>query len=155
MEYLHNYFYKFKEKGKFKIEFNTISANEKELRGTYYVGQYVRIIGSSVNDGIYEVVAVQEDGLTGITLKGCLKDEIFEGYICSLAIPKAFRELVVDIQAYIDKQEPSAMVSESFGGYSYTKGTINGQLATWQNVFFNDLKPYRRLTDGFVWVKEV
>ena len=155
LEYLHNYFYRFKEKGKFKIEFNNISRIDGELKGQYVDGQYIKIVGSAVNDGIYKVIATESDELAGMAIEGCLKDEIFEGYICSLSIPKPVVELNTKVQEYLSKQEPSNIVSESFGGYSYTKGTINGKVLGWQDVFYSDLRPYRRMTDGFKFVKEV
>lgn len=154
MQYLHNYFYKFKEKGNFKIEFNSITRNGEELKGKYVTGQYVRIIGSMTNDGVYKIIC-NEDELPGITLEGCLNDEEFTGYICSLSVPKAFIGLCDDIQTYNDENKAGVMVSESFGGYSYTKATVNGQLATWKDAFSANLKPYRRMTDGLEWVKEV
>ena len=155
MAYLHNYFYKFKEKGTLKIEFNSITQNGEALRGNYVEGQYVRIVGSVSNDGIYRVVATQSDDMPGITLDGCLTDETFTGYICSLSVPKQFIRICGDIQAYNTENKQGTMISESFGGYSYTKATVNGQLATWKDAYSTDLRPYRRMTDGFKWVKEI
>ena len=158
MEYLHNYFYKFKERGNFAINFNTISIDGcYDLQGKYVVGQYIRIKGSLVNDGVYKVIAVSEDGLPGITVDGCLSDEEFEGYICSLAVPKAFISLCNDIKEYEVKNPPKEFISESFGGYSYTRSqaSVESGLSGWQLAFKGQLAPYRRMSDGFIWVKEV
>ena len=155
MQYLHNYFYRFKEKGTFNISFNTITINNEALKGKYVDGQYIRIIGSLANDGVYKVVSCGEEDIPGITVEGCLSDEEFTGYICSLGVPKAFVGLCNEIQTYNEENKAGVMVSESFGGYSYTKATVNGQLATWKDAFAANLKPYRRMTDGLEWVKEV
>ena len=156
MEYLHNYFYRFKEKGTFTINFNSVTIGGEDLKGKYVKGQYVRIKGSAVNDGIYKVVAVESDELPGITLEGCLSDETFTGYICSLGVPKSFIELSDDVQSYISEHKTEDMVSESFGGYSYTRMNSSASgLTGWQLAFKSRLAPYRRMNDGFKYVKEV
>ena len=156
MEYLHNYFYRFKEKGTFTINFNSVTIEGKDLKGKYATGQYVRIKGSAANEGIYRVAAVKEDDLPGITLEGCLSDEEFTGYICSLGVPKSFVELSNDIQSYIKENKTEDIISESFGGYSYTKAnTSSSGLTGWQLAFKSRLAPYRRMNDGFKYVKEV
>ena len=155
MDYLHNYFYLFKERGKFTINFNSVTIDGADLKGRYVEGQYVKIKGSANNDGIYKVIAVASDELPGITLEGCLSDEVFEGYICSLGIPKAFRKLADEIQAYNGTNPTTGIVSESFGGYSYTKATGTDGVPGWAVAFKIQLAPYRRMSDGFQFVKVV
>ena len=97
-------------------------------------GQYVRIIGSVLNDGVYQYP------LTGMT------DETFTGTVRLLAIPRTVLALVDEIQAWTDKNQPTAFTSESFGGYSYSKATsANGVAAGWQDVFKSQLSPYRKM----------
>lgn len=97
-------------------------------------GQYVRIVGSVLNDGVYQYP------LTGLT------DETFIGTVRLLAIPKAVIALVDEIQAWSEKNQPTAFTSESFGGYSYSKATnANGLAAGWQDVFRSQLAPYRKM----------
>lgn len=97
-------------------------------------GQYVRIIGSVLNDGVYQYP------LTGLT------DETFTGTVRLLAIPRTVLALVDEIQAWTDKNQPTAFTSESFGGYSYSKATsANGVAAGWQDVFKAQLAPYRKM----------
>lgn len=97
-------------------------------------GQYVRIIGSVLNDGVYQYP------LTGLT------DETFIGTVQMLAIPKAVIDLVDEIQAWSEKNQPTAYTSESFGGYSYSKATnADGVAANWQDVFRARLAPYRKM----------
>lgn len=97
-------------------------------------GQYVRIIGSVLNDGVYQYP------LTGLV------DETFTGTIRLLAIKKAVLEMVPEIEAWCEKNQPTAYTSESFAGYSYSKATnANGLAAGWQDVFRARLAPYRKM----------
>lgn len=98
-------------------------------------GQYVRIIGSVLNDGVYQYP------LTGLT------DETFIGTVQLLAIPKTVLALVQEIEAWAEKNKPTAFTSESFGGYSYGKATnAYGVAAGWQDVFRAQLAPYRKMS---------
>lgn len=97
-------------------------------------GQYVRIIGSVLNDGVYQYP------LTGLT------DETFTGTVKLLAIKKAVLEMVPEIEVWCKKNQPTALTSESFGGYSYNRATdANGVPAGWQKVFGPRLAPYRKM----------
>lgn len=92
-------------------------------------GQYYRIEGSVFNDGLHRYGA-EEDKLT---------DETFVGIVTPLAIPKAVKTLADDIKAYCEKNPETDKVSESFGGYSYTRGTDeNGKVASGWKVAFRD-----------------
>ena len=76
-------------------------------------GQYFRIIGSVFNDGVHVYPA--ED----------LKDESFDGAIWAMAVPPAVISLVDAMTDWEEKYGEvvnSPYSSESFGGYSYTKG---------------------------------
>ena len=59
-----------------------------------------------------------------------MQDEEFEGIISSLAIPNDLISLKAKIEVYESENKPSAIVSESFGNYSYS-------LATNVNVIFS------------------
>lgn len=100
-------------------------------------GQYFRVMGSVFNDGLYQYPAA---GLT---------DEVFEGTVWALAIPKAVLALAEEIQAWQEKNGDAAaspFTTESFGGYSYTKASIGGaNSATWQSVFKGRLNAWRRM----------
>lgn len=97
-------------------------------------GQYVRIIGSVLNDGVYQYP------MTGLT------DETFTGTVRLLAIEKAVLEMVPEIEAWCKKNQPTAFTSESFGGYSYSRATdSSGVPAGWQKVFGPRLSPYRKM----------
>ena len=111
----------------------TITDGTMEVPGALS-GQYVRIIGSVLNDGVYQYP------LTGLT------DETFTGTVQLLAIPKTVLALVQEIETWAEKNQPTAYTSESFGGYSYSKATsANGVVAGWQDVFRARLAPYRKM----------
>ena len=104
-------------------------------------GQYFRVVGSALNDGVYQYPA------TG------LLDETFEGQIWPMRVPKAVRDLAVEIAAWQDKygaRAASPFVSENvIGVYSYTRATGGGSEAAgacaWQWQFKSRLNQWRRL----------
>lgn len=97
-------------------------------------GQYFRIVGSVLNDGVYQYPSSD------------LVDETFDGAVWAMSVPPSFIALSAEIKDWQDKDgKPSAYTSESFGGYSYTKATDSkGQVATWKEVFASQLNQYRR-----------
>ena len=99
-------------------------------------GQYFRIIGSTFNDGIHQYPASD------------LTDEVFEGAVWAMAFPPSFIALAAEIKKYAEQQkgEASSYVSESFGGYSYTKATDeNGAPITWERAFAKHLNKWRKI----------
>lgn len=100
-------------------------------------GQYVRITGSTFNDGLH---SWPYNGLT---------DEEFVGTVWALAIPQAVVDLADEIaawQAEHAEELDSPYASESFGGYSYTRvmGT-NGRPLKWRDQFRARMDPWRKL----------
>ena len=107
-------------------------------------GQYFRILGSLLNDGVYKYAngtALDETG-TEITLI----DETFDGSVWALAIPKGFLSMVEEITAWTAKNgDGGAYTSESFGGYSYSKATNSkGMAVGWRDVFAAQLAPWKK-----------
>lgn len=98
-------------------------------------GQYFRIVGSILNDGLYQYPAKE------------LKNETFNGVIWALAIPSEVIELSAKISEWAEKNPESPFTSESFGGYSYSKAVNDrtGQAATWKDIFRSDLNQWRKL----------
>ena len=96
-------------------------------------GQYFRIVGSLFNDGVYQYPAE-------------LTDETFDGSVWALAIPKALLSTVEEITAWTAKNGDSGpYISESFGGYSYSKATNSKGLAVgWRDVFSAQLAPWKK-----------
>ena len=134
-----------------------VTDNKDILHGTYSVedgqivpllslqdGQYYRIIGSVFNDGVHK----QGDSL---------KDESsFDGSIWLMRVPQDVIDLDEAItewmakNASVDSPAMSPFNSESFGGYSYTKGSYSSSAdsssgANWQSVFASQLNRYRKI----------
>lgn len=104
------------------------------------VGQYYRIVGSALNDGVYQ------RGVDDLHLA----DEEFFGSVWSMRIPKDFLALCEEIESWQTANAESLSgpyQSESFGGYSYSRGTsANGGAWTWKDQFRNKLNAYRKLS---------
>lgn len=100
-------------------------------------GQYFRITGSALNDGVYQYPT-----------NGQLSNEIFTGEIWVMAVPKSVLRLAQDVSDFINKNETdkSAIVSETFGKYSQKKATnSDGTAVRWQQVFKDDLRRWRKI----------
>lgn len=129
---LRNWFVLEKHHGEFVIENEALSVSFLQ------VGQYFRIIGSVFNDGVWRYGYDE------------LKDETFDGSVWGLGIPVAVVNLSDEIDAWVERYgevQNSPYTSESFGGYSYTKGSSNGGTggATWQSVFYSRLNRWRKI----------
>ena len=102
-------------------------------------GQFFRVIGSVFNDGLHQYPDYE------------MTDEIFDGSVWALAIPRAVLTLSEEISAWQEKNgevAESPYQSESFGGYSYTKKSAgaDGEAAmSWQAVFRARLNCWRKL----------
>ena len=139
-EELNNYFWRAKKHGTF-----TITGHRIDLDGYLQEGQYFRIVGSALNDGVHKYPAVD------------LIDEQFVGDIWAMAVPGTVVALAADIAAWntkyggVDGPGMSPFSSENFGNYSYSKASgtsATGGVDTsssWQGVFAARLAKYRRL----------
>ena len=126
--------------GTIVISDGQINANGAEIN--LIDGQHFRIIGSLLNDGVYKYPT------------DSLKDETFSGAVWSMAIPPSVVELADKIGQWIEDNKAvidSPYQSESFGGYSYSKGSggsgsgRSGNSADWKNHFADDLNRWRKL----------
>ena len=135
---LNNWFEREKRSGSFRIANGMLEADF--LRP----GQYFRVMGSIFNDGVHQYG------------NDFLNDEDFTGSVWSLAIPVAVIKLSEDIDAWRAKYEApdsSAMspyMSESFGGYSYSKGsaisgTGTGGATSWRTSFASRMNAWRKI----------
>lgn len=107
---------------------------------------YIRIVGSHKNDGVHK-----------LSDNDLIDEDTFEGAIWVMSPPRAFLDLVDEIEAWQEKngsvnsQAMSPFASESFGGYSYTKGSNSGSSGgsglgtSWQNAYGTRLNAYRRI----------
>lgn len=108
-------------------------------------GQYFRIVGSWFNDGVH------------IYPDKTMRNEVFSGSVWLLAIPEPVIKLSTEIEEWREKNESadsanmSPYVSESFGGYSYSKGSgsaasgTSGGAISWKNMFRSRLNAWRKL----------
>ena len=136
-----NYFLRDIKSGTFTLSSGTVPLD------SLLPNQYFRIVGSVLNDGVFQNTAADLANL---------RAETFTGEIWSMAVPRDFEQLCEDITAWrakneaLDSANMSPFSSESFGGYSYSKGSTgnsdgtNG--ATWQNQFRQRLNTYRRIS---------
>lgn len=106
-------------------------------------GQWYRIEGSYLNDGLHQHPA--ED----------LEDETFSGTITLLAIPKPLLRVAEEIAAWQDANGAvvdGPYASESFGGYSYSlrsdsgANSASGGLTGWRLAFRDRLNPWRKMS---------
>lgn len=135
---LNNWFEREKRSGSFRIVDGMLEAD------FLLPGQYFRVMGSLFNDGVHQYG------------NDFLNDEDFTGSVWSLAIPVAVIKLSEDIDAWRAKYEApdsSAMspyMSESFGGYSYSKGsaisgTGTGGATSWRTSFASRMNAWRKV----------
>lgn len=149
--YLHNYFTPAgKRADRSYIHTGDFEIRDGRLLNTDFLksGQYFRITGSALNDGVY--CNCPEDLKT-------LQNEDFDGSIWEMSVPPVFLKLSEDIQAWKTANEStesinmSPFTSESFGGYSYSKssGKTNadngGNAVTWQKQFSDRLNTWRKI----------
>lgn len=110
-------------------------------------GQFFRIVGSVFNDGVYQY---PPSGLA---------DETFNGAVWAMSVPQEVITLSEEIDAWnemyggVGSANMSPYQSESFGGYSYSKGSANGYGSgtgsgsgnTWQSAFASRLNNWRKI----------
>lgn len=133
--FIHNFFYGDRYAGTFTIANGVLTVDG------LIDGQYFRICGSRLNDGVYRYHVDQ------------LTDETFTGVVWDMRPPKSFLTLAEEIEAWQQKYGEavkSPYSSESFNGYSYTKAqgyaSAGGDmLGTWQNIFGSQLNHWRKL----------
>lgn len=136
--YINNFYYLDKEFGTFTIKDGIINTKNKYLKG-----QWIEIEGSFLNDGIYKIEDISENGikLTGLT------DEEFKGIIFILKIPKTLQDIKTEVEEFNAKNIATNKISYSFGGYSESLATNEkGNVQNWKDVFRNRLIGFRNIT---------
>ena len=125
--------------GKYKIEGGVI------VPAVALPTDYFAIFGSRKNNGVHKTTDVLKD-----------EDE-FVGSVWVMSIPDDFLALAKEIGDWqdkyggVDSEAQSPFYSESFGGYSYTKGAgstssgNNAAASTWQSVYAARLNQWRRV----------
>jgi len=108
-------------------------------------GQWFRIEGSFLNDGLHQNPDYD------------LYDETFDGTISLLAIPRPLLAVVDEISDWIEATaeadraaRAAKFQSESFGGYTYSlkadsrANSTSGGLTGWQAAFASELNAWRK-----------
>ena len=141
--YLRNWFERERFFGKFEIHDGVITPLFNVAEHFLLDGQYIRIVGSLLNDGVYQYHA-------GQPIEG-LVNEDFDGAVWSLAIPKEVVELDKEIDEWNKanaKAASSPFSSEnlSASSYSYSKSSGEAMAAlTWPVVFAQRLSQWRKI----------
>ena len=129
---LNNYFEREIHTGTFAVENGSISL-------PFLInGQYFRVVGSVLNDGVYKYPC---SGLT---------DESFRGEVWAMGVPPALVALLAEINEWQTKYGETVQNpydSESFAGYSYSKSkdSQTGGAVTWQSAFRSQLSRWRKI----------
>jgi len=146
--YLHNYFQYEILFGTFAIEGGELYVKacasyppNTNLNEVLLEGQYIRIVGSVLNDGVYIV-----------PISGLDRDEMFEGAVWLMAVPRDFEALVAEMQKWTEDNQSvidSPYTSESFGGYSYSKSSPASGSGSydWTSHFASKLSKYRKVRE--------
>lgn len=141
--HVHNYFETDKNTGLRMIYPDTYKIVNGSITLPFLVnGQYFRILGSELNDGVYQYPAAD------------MIDETFTGVIWKMRPPKRFLELVAEIDEWVEKYGDTMknpyQSEDVIGVYRYTKmtsGKVTGDyIATWQNVYKDQLNEWRLLS---------
>ena len=106
-------------------------------------GQYFRIVGSALNDGVYQYPYSE------------LSDETFTGQIWAMKVPKAVLDIAAEADALLKTDAVaeinSPYTSESvIGAYSYTKsagasGGVNAWLFGKDGIYGSMLNQWRKI----------
>lgn len=136
--YLHNYFDYERHSGEISIVSGEIFCNGEKI--TLEEGQYFALFRSRIPLGVFNVVPA---------------DKNFVGSVWLMDVPKAILDADTWAKEWIVKnggatsEANSVFQSESFGGYSYNKGTNTsgkGGMSVFDNAqFARMLNPYRKL----------
>lgn len=128
-----------KIEGTYTISGGAIDLSALVEDGLLVSGQYFRIIGSALNDGVYSYPA------------NGLESETFNGWIWCLKIPAEVVNKVTEINNWLTANQQtvdSPFQSESFGGYSYTKAAKKGGSGGaygWQDQFSSFMNKWRKV----------
>lgn len=135
-EEVNNYFEQTRVFGEFEIANGSIDLNKYDIQE----GQYIRVVGSVFNDGVYQYPIPPENELV---------DEKFDGAIWIMAVPSSVITQIEEVNQWEATNQStlnSPYQSESFGGYSYTLKTENAEGGlNWQTHFRRKLGRWRKV----------
>ena len=144
---LNNYFDVLRIYGEFEISNNSIDLSNYNVHD----GQYIRIVGSVFNDGVYQYPFRNISRRVSVRIppENELVDEKFDGAIWVMAVPSSVITQIEEINHWEAANQStlnSPYQSESFGGYSYTLKTENAEGGlNWQTHFRRKLDRWRKI----------
>lgn len=134
--YLRNYFEVKRLIGTFEIADGAIDLSKYGIQND----QYFRIIRSTFNDGIYQYPA------------SGLHNEVFTGAVWLMQVPPTVTATVERLEQWQEAQgnndsvSLSSFLSESFGGYSYTRALgVDGGNLTAFDALAGDIKRLQQM----------
>lgn len=138
LQYIRNWFKKSEYSGDFLIDSWQLKTEYSGGEISIANGQYFRILGSALNDGVYQWPCTT------------LHDETFSGAVWGLAIPPALIALAEEIEEWQSKYggsvaSPYQSESYSRGSYSRTKASAGQNAISWKTAFADRLSPWRKL----------
>lgn len=150
LNYLNNYFYSYALMTDVTFEEDGNSFTISKFKKNFYKGQYIKIEETTINDGIFKVISIRDNGdsITITTDATEFAEGNFRCFILALAVPRPVIKLKEAIEEFKTKNKPSVYTSESFGSYSRSWATNSkGAILTWKDVFKEDLNQYRCMFD--------
>lgn len=145
MAYIKNHFWYSMERETFKY---TTTGIEGDFDNTYVVGQYIHVVGSFLNDGVYKLTAVTD---TVLTVDATLQEEETDEYstIYGCKVTNDFLSIVADIESWSsDNSGKEGVASESIDSYSISFNS-DAQGNGWQSAFRGRLAPYKQVYEVF------
>lgn len=134
---------------------NYFTYEEDKHPGTYKVEGGALVPAVDIPTGYYAIFGSRKNNGVHKTTDALTNEGDFRGSVWVMSVPADFLALVEEIKAWqtkygsLDSEAMSPFNSESFGGYSYSKGSGNsasgyGAGASWQDVFSSRLNRWRR-----------
>lgn len=147
LAFIHNWFYGETQAGEFGIAAGRLTGCTLNLLD----GQRIQIRGSVFSDGVWtwreHGPLCDSDGNSC----GMQPAETFKGRVTAMRVPPALIKLSTEIKDWCEANEKalnSPLQSESFNGYSYTKGTASeadGGVYGWKTQFASSLNAWRKI----------
>ena len=142
LNYLHNYFPDTDYYFQTACTFTATDTIAGDFEDTYIVGEYIRILDTRLNDGVYLIKAISDTEITidaTVDLATRTETEI-TARITKADIPRDLISLIAEIKTY-NTSGVVPIVSESQGNRSVTYAKDS----SWKSVYTGMLSNYRKL----------
>ena len=100
LNYLNNYFYSYALMTNVTFEEDGTSFTISKLERGFYKGQYIKIEETIINDGIFKITSIRDNGdtITITTDSTEFAEGNFRGLILALAVPRPIIKLKEEIE---------------------------------------------------------